>query len=93
MDRHQKCQKTKTRTHLDRRGNPPAPGAAHLDRNREVLLRQIPQLPSLCAKGAGVREDFLDDKLIFGETMLALRALKHEFAHKVKGVFISPEYL
>jgi hypothetical protein len=40
-----------------------------------------------------VREDFLDDKLIFGETMLALRALKHEFAHKVKGVFISPEYL
>ena len=40
-----------------------------------------------------MREDFLDDKLIFGETMLALRALEHEFVDKVKNVFISPEYL
>lgn len=43
--------------------------------------------------GLGVREDFFDNKLIFGETLLALRALEHEFVDKVKGVFISPEYL
>ena len=38
-------------------------------------------------------DDIFDNRLIFGDNLLALKALEAGFADKVKGVFISPEYL
>jgi len=40
----------------------------------------------------GVREDIFDNRLIFGDNLLALKALEAEFAGKVKCVFIDPPY-
>ncbi len=36
--------------------------------------------------------DIFDNKLIFGDNLLALKALEHEYAGKVKCVFIDPPY-
>src|ERR1019366_8511223 len=36
--------------------------------------------------------DVFDNRLIFGDNLLALRALENEFANKVKCVFIDPPY-
>jgi adenine-specific DNA-methyltransferase len=36
--------------------------------------------------------DFFDNKLIFGDNLLALRALEQEFAGKVKCIYIDPPY-
>lgn len=36
--------------------------------------------------------DFFDNRLIFGDNLLALKALEHEFAGKIKCVFIDPPY-
>jgi adenine-specific DNA-methyltransferase len=38
------------------------------------------------------REDQFDNRLIFGDNLLALKALEHEFAGRVKCVFIDPPY-
>ncbi len=40
----------------------------------------------------GVREDIFDNRLIFGDNLLALKALEAEFAGRVKCVFIDPPY-
>jgi len=37
-------------------------------------------------------DDFFDNRLIFGDNLLALKALEQEFAGKVKCVFIDPPY-
>ena len=37
-------------------------------------------------------EDFFDNKIIFGDNLLALKALEHEYAGKIKCVFIDPPY-
>ncbi|TWB08428.1 adenine-specific DNA-methyltransferase [Rhizobium sp. ERR 1071] len=37
-------------------------------------------------------DDIFDNRLIFGDNLLALKALEHEFAGKVKCVFIDPPY-
>lgn len=49
-----------------------------------------PPLP--LGEGRGVREDIFDNKLIFGDNLLALKALEQEFTGKVKCVFIDPPY-
>jgi adenine-specific DNA-methyltransferase len=36
--------------------------------------------------------DVFDNRLIFGDNLLALKALEHEFAGKIKCVFIDPPY-
>lgn len=36
--------------------------------------------------------DLFDNRLIFGDNLLALKALEQEFAGKVKCVFIDPPY-
>ena len=43
-------------------------------------------------KGLGEREDQFDNKLIFGDNLLALKALEQDYAGKVKCVFIDPPY-
>lgn len=37
-------------------------------------------------------DDIFDNQLIFGDNLLALKALEHEFAGKIKCVFIDPPY-
>src|ERR1019366_244608 len=37
-------------------------------------------------------KDIFDNRLIFGDNLLALKALEQEFAGKVKCVFIDPPY-
>lgn len=37
-------------------------------------------------------DDLFDNKLIFGDNLLALKALEKEYAGKVKCVFIDPPY-
>lgn len=39
-----------------------------------------------------IRTDLFDNKLIFGDNLLALKALEQEYAGKVKCVFIDPPY-
>lgn len=44
------------------------------------------------AKHRVVANDQFDNRLIFGDNLLALKALEQEFAGKVKCVFIDPPY-
>lgn len=44
------------------------------------------------AKQRVSENDIFDNRLIFGDNLLALKALEHEFAGKVKCVFIDPPY-
>ena len=37
-------------------------------------------------------DDIFDNRLIFGDNLLALKALESEFAGKVKCIFIDPPY-
>ena len=37
-------------------------------------------------------EDLFDNRLIFGDNLLALKALEQEFAGKIKCIFIDPPY-
>jgi adenine-specific DNA-methyltransferase len=38
------------------------------------------------------KNDIFDNRIIFGDNLLALKALEHEFAGKIKCVFIDPPY-
>ena len=44
------------------------------------------------AKRRVTENDIFDNRLIFGDNLLALKALEAEFAGKVKYVFIDPPY-
>ena len=44
------------------------------------------------AKGRVTEHDIFDNRLIFGDNLLALKALEQEFVGKVKCVFIDPPY-
>ena len=48
--------------------------------------------PRPLGEGPGVREDIFDNRLIFGDNLLALKALEAEFTGRVKCVFIDPPY-
>jgi adenine-specific DNA-methyltransferase len=47
---------------------------------------------SFHAKHRVTENDLFDNKLIFGDNLLALKALEQEYAGKVKCVFIDPPY-
>ena len=46
--------------------------------------------PSPLGEGLGEREDQFDNKLIFGDNLLALKALEQEYAGKVKVIIHTP---
>lgn len=48
--------------------------------------------PRTLGEGLGERVDQFDNKLIYGDNLLALKALEQEYAGKVKCVFIDPPY-
>lgn len=47
---------------------------------------------SYCAPHRVSEEDLFDNRLIFGDNLLALKALEQEFTGKVKCIFIDPPY-
>jgi len=55
-----------------------------------ILLEDLSK--SYQAKKSVSESDIFDNKLIFGDNLLALKALEHEYAGKVKCVFIDPPY-
>jgi adenine-specific DNA-methyltransferase len=55
------------------------------------ILLEVPER-SYHAKRRLTSADFFDNRLIFGDNLLALKALEAEFAGKVKCVFIDPPY-
>lgn len=55
------------------------------------ILLEDPAL-SYHAKQRVTEDDIFDNRLIFGDNLLALKALEQEFAGKVKCVFIDPPY-
>jgi adenine-specific DNA-methyltransferase len=54
-----------------------------------ILLEDVEKSYHSAIKNEG---DIFDNRLIFGDNLLALRALEEEFAGKVKCVFIDPPY-
>jgi adenine-specific DNA-methyltransferase len=55
-----------------------------------ILLEDPEQ--SYHAKHRITNEDIFDNRLIFGDNLLALKALEHEFTGKVRCVYIDPPY-
>jgi len=55
------------------------------------ILLEAPE-KSYHAKQRVNKKDIFDNRLIFGDNLLALKALEQEFAGKVKCVFIDPPY-
>jgi adenine-specific DNA-methyltransferase len=55
------------------------------------ILLEVPT-QSYHAKQRVTDDDIFDNRLIFGDNLLALKALEHEFAGKVKCIFIDPPY-
>src|SRR5437773_11814056 len=55
------------------------------------ILLEDPE-KSYHAKQRVTENDLFDNRLIFGDNLLALKALEQEFAGKVKCVFIDPPY-
>jgi len=55
------------------------------------ILSEVPE-KSYHAKNRVTDKDFFDNRLIFGDNLLALKALEQEFSGKVKCVFIDPPY-
>lgn len=55
------------------------------------ILLEDPEL-SYHAKERVTDDDIFDNRLIFGDNLLALKALEQEFAGKVKCIFVDPPY-
>ncbi|MGY4111937.1 DNA methyltransferase [Aeribacillus sp. SP014] len=55
------------------------------------ILLEDPEL-SYHAKERVTENDIFDNRLIFGDNLLALKALEQEFAGKIKCVYIDPPY-
>ena len=55
------------------------------------ILQEDPD-KSYHAKHRVSDNDIFDNRLIFGDNLLALKALEHEFAGQVKCVYIDPPY-
>lgn len=55
-----------------------------------ILLEEASK--AYCATQKVTEEDIFDNKLIFGDNLLALKALEQEYVGKVKCIFIDPPY-
>lgn len=66
-------------------------GKEHRPQLEPRILLEDPAL-SYHARHRVSDDDIFDNRLIFGDNLLALKALEQEFAGKVKCVFIDPPY-
>src|ERR1700691_1668667 len=55
------------------------------------ILLEDPE-KSYHAKQRVTENDIFDNRLIFGDNLLALKALEQEFARKIKCIYIDPPY-
>lgn len=64
------------------------------DRHHRLEPRILLEAPSESyhAKHRVTQDDFFDNRLIFGDNLLALKALEQEFVGKIKCIFIDPPY-
>ena len=93
---------SKASTLLEREGSQKSafPSMTRVDdegiKSRSPSMREVDgestKSPSHSGRGVGERVDIFDNKLIFGDNLLALKALEQEYAGKVKCVFIDPPY-
>jgi adenine-specific DNA-methyltransferase len=75
--------KPKLELTCDWEGKPPTTGAAYpVGRRDQVVSRE-----ASCADN-----DLFDNRLIFGDNLLALKALEQEFTGKIKCIYIDPPY-
>src|SRR5690606_34173855 len=56
------------------------------------ILLEDPELSYHAARRSGAEHEYFDNRLIFGDNLLALKALEQEFTGKVKCIFIDPPY-
>ena len=66
---------TKLELNVDRQGESPATGAP-------ILWRTLQVVP--CEDSCVANDDIFDNRLIFGDNLLALKALEQEYAGKIK---------
>jgi adenine-specific DNA-methyltransferase len=66
-------------------------GKEHRPKLEPRILLEDPE-KSYHAAHRVTEQDCFDNRLIFGDNLLALKALEAEFAGKVKCVFIDPPY-
>ena len=55
------------------------------------ILQEVPE-KSYHAKHRVTESDIFDNRLIFGDNLLALKALEQEFSGRVKCIYIDPPY-
>jgi adenine-specific DNA-methyltransferase len=76
-------EEAKAGTHVDRERDPAEAGAANsFGEPGEIVSRA----------SAGHRPGYFDNRLIFGDNLLALNALEQELSGKIKCIFIDPPY-
>jgi adenine-specific DNA-methyltransferase len=66
-------------------------GKEHRPRLEPRILLEDPSLSHHAAHRV-TDHDLFDNRLIFGDNLLALKALEQEFAGRIKCVFIDPPY-
>jgi adenine-specific DNA-methyltransferase len=66
-------------------------GKEHRPRLEPRILLEDPALSHHAAQRV-TEQDLFDNRLIFGDNLLALKALEQEFTGKIKCIFIDPPY-
>lgn len=56
------------------------------------ILLEDPELSYHAEHRSGAEHDYFDNRLIFGDNLLALKALEQEFTGKIKCIYIDPPY-
>ena len=56
------------------------------------ILLEDPELSYHAEHRSGAEHEYFDNRLIFGDNLLALKALEQEFTGKIKCIYIDPPY-
>ncbi len=56
------------------------------------ILLEDPELSSHAEHRSGTEHEYFDNRLMFGDNLLALKALEQEFTGKIKCIYIDPPY-
>jgi adenine-specific DNA-methyltransferase len=56
------------------------------------ILLEDPELSYHASHRSGAEHEYFDNRLIFGDNLLALKALEQEFTEKVKCIYIDPPF-
>ena len=87
----EKSYHAKFRVREEGKGSREGAKSAKKDKNSENL-ETSPPLRSFASSRENTPGDIFDNRLIFGDNLLALKALEQEFAGRIKCIFIDPPY-